>query len=215
MAHLASPTRVTFLLHVVTHAVGWINRAAFGSSAGQQASTLVEPLGTTTCGSTRHSYVQSTTRTAYDWGNALRCGDGYRLRRLWIDNKVDPAAIGRAATFSVTASGTAPLIYQWYRNGSAIGGANSASFTTPVVTAADNNTSYSVTISNAAGSITSSTATLLTASPIIHAWQIAILCWCQHKMRDTHPPMKASLSSLRSSEGRSVLFSSDPQGSQG
>lgn len=81
--------------------------------------------------------------------------------------------LGRTATFSVTASGTAPLIYQWYENGSAISGANSASFTTPVVTAADNNTTYSVTISNTAGSITSSTATLLTGprAPKLGDWR--------------------------------------------
>ena len=69
--------------------------------------------------------------------------------------------LGRTATFSVTASGTAPLVYQWYKNGAAVSEANSATFTTPVVTTADNNTTYSVTVSNSAGSITSSTATLL------------------------------------------------------
>ena len=81
--------------------------------------------------------------------------------------------LGRTATFAVTASGTAPLIYQWYQNGSAIGGANSTSFTTPVVTTADNNTTYSVTISNAAGSVTSSTATLLTGplAPKLGDWR--------------------------------------------
>ena len=81
--------------------------------------------------------------------------------------------LGREATFSVTASGTAPLLYQWYKNGSAIGGANSTSFTTPVVTAADNNTTYSVTISNTAGSVTSSTATLLTGprAPKLGDWR--------------------------------------------
>ncbi len=81
--------------------------------------------------------------------------------------------LGRTATFSVTASGTAPLTYQWYQNGSAISGANSTSFTTPVVTSADNNTTYSVTISNTAGSVTSSTATLLTGprAPAIGDWR--------------------------------------------
>src|ERR1017187_6948686 len=41
---------------------------------------------------------------------------------------------GLAATFSVTASGTAPLSYQWWRNGTAISGATSASYTIPATT---------------------------------------------------------------------------------
>lgn len=69
--------------------------------------------------------------------------------------------VNRAAMFSVTAGGTAPLLYQWYRNGAAIDGANEATFNTPVVTLLDNKTTYSVTISNSAGSVTSATVTLL------------------------------------------------------
>src|SRR5450759_4701550 len=41
---------------------------------------------------------------------------------------------GQTATFSVTASGTAPLSYQWQKNGTAISGATSASYTTPATT---------------------------------------------------------------------------------
>lgn len=70
--------------------------------------------------------------------------------------------INRAATFTVAATGTAPLLYQWYKNGAAIGNANAASYSTPIVTAADNNTTYSITVSNSAGSVTSSVATLFT-----------------------------------------------------
>src|SRR5205807_1131799 len=45
---------------------------------------------------------------------------------------------GQTATFTVTATGTAPLTYQWQRNGTAIGAATAASYTTPATTAADN-----------------------------------------------------------------------------
>jgi len=38
---------------------------------------------------------------------------------------------GQTATFSITASGTAPLSYQWTRNSLPISGATSASYTTP------------------------------------------------------------------------------------
>jgi len=75
--------------------------------------------------------------------------------------------VGQTATFSVTASGTAPLSYQWRKNGTAISGATSSSYTTPAETTADNGAQFSVVVSNAAGSVTSSTATLaVTAAPV-------------------------------------------------
>jgi hypothetical protein len=70
---------------------------------------------------------------------------------------------GQSATFSVTASGTAPLAYQWQRNGSPIAGATAASYTTPATTAADNGTTFAVTVSNASGSVSSAGATLTIA----------------------------------------------------
>ena len=67
---------------------------------------------------------------------------------------------GQTATFSVTASGTAPLSYQWRRNGTSISGATSASYTTPAATSGDNGALFSVVVTNSAGSVTSSNATL-------------------------------------------------------
>ncbi len=72
------------------------------------------------------------------------------------------ATEGDTATFAVVASGTAPLAYQWQRNGTAIAGATAASYTTPALVLADSGAPYSVVVSNSAGSVTSSTA-LLTA----------------------------------------------------
>ncbi len=72
------------------------------------------------------------------------------------------ATEGETATFVVVADGTAPLAYQWQRNGTDIAGATAASYTTPAVAVADDGAQYSVVVSNAAGSVTSSTA-LLTA----------------------------------------------------
>jgi len=60
----------------------------------------------------------------------------------------------------VTASGTAPLSYQWQKNGVNIAGATSASYTTPVTTTADSGSTFTVVVSNSVGSVTSSTATL-------------------------------------------------------
>ncbi len=72
--------------------------------------------------------------------------------------------VGQTATFSVTATGTAPLGYQWQKGGTAIAGATSASYTTPATTAADNNTAFTVVVSNQVGDATSSSATLSVAS---------------------------------------------------
>ncbi len=71
---------------------------------------------------------------------------------------------GQTATFSVVASGTAPLTYQWQKNGSAISGATATSYTTPVTTTADSGELFRVVVSNSAGSVTSNSATL-TVSP--------------------------------------------------
>lgn len=70
------------------------------------------------------------------------------------------AVAGQTATFTVTATGTGPLAYQWQLNGTAIAGANAASYTTPVLTVAENGALFSVVVSNSAGSVTSNTASL-------------------------------------------------------
>ena len=72
---------------------------------------------------------------------------------------------GQSATFKVVASGTAPLTYQWLKNGSAIAGATAAGYTTGATTTSDNGALFSVTVTNAAGSVTSGKA-VLTVDPL-------------------------------------------------
>ena len=67
---------------------------------------------------------------------------------------------GQTVTFSVTATGTSPLNYQWEKNSVTISGAAGASYTTPPVTSADNGTKFAAVVSNSAGSVTSNPATL-------------------------------------------------------
>lgn len=64
------------------------------------------------------------------------------------------------ATFTVIASGTPPLAYQWKRNGADVPGATSASYSSPAMSGADDGASFSVAVANVAGTITSSNATL-------------------------------------------------------
>ena len=49
---------------------------------------------------------------------------------------------GQAATFMVVASGTAPMSYQWQKNGANIVGATSSSYTTPATATADSGSTY-------------------------------------------------------------------------
>jgi hypothetical protein len=74
---------------------------------------------------------------------------------------------GGTATLSVTASGTAPLRYQWYIGSSGsltdpIGGATARTYTTPALTST---TSYWVRVSNTAGTADSDTATVTVITP--------------------------------------------------
>ena len=73
-------------------------------------------------------------------------------------------SVGQSASFSVTATGSAPLNYQWQKNGSNIAGATSASYTTPPATPADNGSRFQVIVTNSAGTVTSGTATLTVAA---------------------------------------------------
>jgi hypothetical protein len=68
-------------------------------------------------------------------------------------------AAGSTATFSVTASGSAPLTYQWRFNGTNLPGANSASLSLFNVQPQQAG-NYSVVVSNAAGTVTSGNAVL-------------------------------------------------------
>ena len=72
--------------------------------------------------------------------------------------------LGDATTLGVTASGT-NLTYQWYLNGIALPGANSASYSIAAARATDAG-NYTVTVSNMAGSVTSDTANLTVTSPV-------------------------------------------------
>jgi len=77
---------------------------------------------------------------------------------------------GSAATFTVAASGATS--YQWDRNGQAIAGATSTSYTLSPATSANNGDSYTVVVINAGGSVTSSAAALRVTGVSVLAGQI-------------------------------------------
>ena len=67
--------------------------------------------------------------------------------------------VGGSATFSVVASGTGPLTYQWQKNSVDISGATSTSYAISPVQTIDG-ASYRVVVTNALGSVTSDAVTL-------------------------------------------------------
>jgi hypothetical protein len=74
--------------------------------------------------------------------------------------------VGQTATFSVVASGTAPLMYQWQKSNMNISGATSATYTTPPATSGDNAATFRVIVTNVVKSVTSNSAAL-TVNPVV------------------------------------------------
>ena len=73
---------------------------------------------------------------------------------------------GQTATFTVTADGLPPLTYQWYKNGTAIPGAVSTQYTTPVQAVEDSGAIYSVQVTNPlSDAITSDDASITVTDP--------------------------------------------------
>lgn len=73
------------------------------------------------------------------------------------------AVAGTAVTFTVAATGTAPLNYAWYKEGRLIAQGTGASLALAAVTSADAGV-YRVTVSNSAGTAVSNSATLTVTS---------------------------------------------------
>ena len=74
--------------------------------------------------------------------------------------------VGQPATFTVVATGTSPLSYQWQQqNGVVITGATAPIYTTPPSVATDSGLQFRVVVSNSAGEAVSDFATLTVATP--------------------------------------------------
>jgi NHL repeat len=77
--------------------------------------------------------------------------------------------VGQAANFVVAASGTAPLTYQWQRNGADIPGATNTTYAIAATTLADNGAAFRAAVTNSVGTATSDPAALsvLAALPVL------------------------------------------------
>ncbi|WP_341679255.1 discoidin domain-containing protein [Niveibacterium sp. SC-1] len=84
---------------------------------------------------------------------------------------------GQSATFSVTASGAAPLKFQWYKNGALIAGATGFSYTTPATATVGEKSNFSVVVSNTYGNATSANGLMTVfapAAPVISSQPAAV-----------------------------------------
>jgi len=135
-----------------------------GTSLGAASSaTYVTPALTTSDNGAVYTVVVSNSAgTVTSSGTTLTVA----LHPPAITSGPSPVSItaGSIATFNVSATGTAPLTYQWLRGGSPIGGATSASYSLNNAQLTDSGSTFSVTVTNAAGTATSGTA-LLTVNP--------------------------------------------------
>ena len=129
--------------------------------AGATASSYTTPATTTSDnGATFAAVVSNTAGTVTSAAAILTVNVAVVAPTITAQPVNQTVTAGQTASFSVTATGTAPLSYQWQKNGVNIAGATSASYTTPATTTTDNGSTFGAVVSNTAGSVTSAAATL-------------------------------------------------------
>jgi len=128
---------------------------------GATLSSYTTPAtATSDSGSTFSVVVTNTAGTVTSSAAALTVNPAPVAPTITTEPASQTVTAGQTATFAVVASGTAPLSYQWQKNGVAISGATSSSYTTPATATSDSGSAFSVAVTNSAGSATSSAAAL-------------------------------------------------------
>ncbi len=129
--------------------------------SGATSSTYTTPAATTADNNAQFTVaVSNTAGNATSNAAVLTVTSATLAPAITTQPASQTVAAGKSASFAVAATGTAPLTYQWRKNGSAISGATSSTYTTPAATTADNNAQFTVAVSNAAGKATSNAAIL-------------------------------------------------------
>src|SRR5258707_337675 len=128
--------------------------------AGATAASYTTPTATTSdSGSTFAVVVRNTVGTVTSSAATLTVNPAPVVPTITTQPGRQTVTAGQTATFAVAAAGTAPLSYQWWKNGVAIPGATSSNYTTPATTTSDSGSTFSVVVSNTVGTVTSSAAT--------------------------------------------------------
>lgn len=112
----------------------------------------------------------------YQAGSAGKCS-APRAPAIVQQPTNQSVTIGGATTFSVLATGTMPLSYQWLFGGTVVPGGSTSTLTIGKVQASDAG-SYAVVISNSSGSITSSVVSL-TVTSLCVAPPAGLVSWWQ------------------------------------
>ena len=138
------------------YCTGWINRLSDSGSVSTFASGIAAPV----------DLMVGPDGSLY----YLARGSGGVLARISYTPGEAPSitqhpsdqvvSAGQPATFTVAASGSGPLSYQWQRDGSNIAGATSTTFTLASASAADSGARFHAVVTNQFGSATSSDAVL-------------------------------------------------------
>jgi hypothetical protein len=100
---------------------------------------------------------------------------------------------GQAATFTVGATGTAPLRYQWQKGTADIAGATSASYTTPPAALADDGSMFRVIVSNDINPPATSNAATLTVHAAPPPSGVAVLTYHDDNLRTGLDPNETIL----------------------
>jgi hypothetical protein len=135
--------------------------------AGATAASYTTPATTTSDnGATFRVVVSNTAGTVTSGAAALTVNAAAVAPTITMQPASQAVTAGQTASFTVVATGTAPLNYQWQKSGVNIAGATAVTYTTPATTTSDNGASFDVVVSNTAGTVTSAAATL-TVNPAV------------------------------------------------
>jgi hypothetical protein len=136
--------------------------------AGATATSYTTPAtATTDSGSTFRVVVNNTAGTVTSAAATLTVNAAPVAPTITTQPVNQTVTAGQTATFTVVAGGTAPLSYQWQKNGANIAGATATSYTTPATATTDSGSTFAVVVSNTAGTVTSNSATLtVNAAPV-------------------------------------------------
>src|SRR5256885_1376733 len=140
-----------------------------GASIAGATAASYTTLATTTAdsGSTFAVAVTNTAGTVTSAAATLTVSAAPVAPTITMQPANQTVTAGQTATFAVVAGGTAPLSYQWQKNGANIAGATSASYTTPATATSDSGSAFAVVVTNTAGTVTSSTATLTVSAAAV------------------------------------------------
>lgn len=106
------------------------------------------------------------TRDFIEFSNPLNVGNTTAAPAITTQPASVTVEVGATATFTVAATGTLPINYQWRKNGTVVIGATGTSLTLSNVQSADAG-AYTVTVTNGFGTVTSSPATLTVNVPAV------------------------------------------------